>query len=597
MRQVNALPIASQSADGSSWTWKHVALGAAGVVLVGVSSYGIYSYFIKPDGTVSKGKKGRGGKSSTPKNLTEVNSDISTTKTALESAVEAKMRGNKYFKGKMYSKAVECYQEALALSGAESSLKGGDTTQGGDLGGGEKLASAERATFYHNLAAAYEKMEKPEDVVRECSNCLKISPKYIKALSKRAKAYKSLGELEYAIQDITAAALLEDLANAENMQLSEVITKELSEKKAKEKYASKTSRPSPSKHFVNGYFDSFTFNIFDCETPSEDADTSKGFLKAKKLFEEGDDFEGVESACSYEIDRVGEESPFYINALLVRGTFRLLSGAAKLALEDLEKVVNSPKSSALQKSNALIKRGSLHMQNQENFRAMADFEQSVEVADESVDAHHHRGQLFLLMEDNERCIDEFNKCIKLDPSFDQPAIQLCYANYKVAATQRDLIKANRALEEFKDILKKFPKSSDGHAMYAQALADAGQPTESLAMFDKAIALCPENAANYVHKGMLLLQLKGDYNAAIDLIKQSIEKDPRSDFAYEMMGNIEIKRGDYSAAAKAFEKSVDNARFEVEMERMYFLYLSASSWKYVKDNYGIDVSTIIGKAMQ
>ena len=40
------------------------------------------------------------------------------------------MRGNKYFKGKMYSKAVECYQEALALSGAESSLKGGDTTQG-----------------------------------------------------------------------------------------------------------------------------------------------------------------------------------------------------------------------------------------------------------------------------------------------------------------------------------------------------------------------------------------------------------------------------------------------------------------------------------
>ena len=66
---------------------------------------------------------------------------------------------------------------------------------------------------------AFGLQEKPEDVVRECSNCLKISPKYIKALSKRAKAYKSLGELEYAIQDITAAALLEDLANAENMQV------------------------------------------------------------------------------------------------------------------------------------------------------------------------------------------------------------------------------------------------------------------------------------------------------------------------------------------------------------------------------------------
>ena len=74
----------------------------------------------------------------------------------------------------------------------------------------------------------------------------------------------------------------------------------------------------------------------------------------------------------------------------------IITGAAKLALEDLEKVVNSPKSSAHQKSNALIKRGSLHMQNQENFRAMADFEQSVEVADESVDAHHHRGQVIFV---------------------------------------------------------------------------------------------------------------------------------------------------------------------------------------------------------
>ena len=82
--------------------------------------------------------------------------------------------------------------------------------------------------------------------------------------------------------------------------------------------------------------------------------------------------------------------------------------------------------------------------------------------------------------------------------------------------------------------------------------------------------------------MLLLQLKGDYNAAIDLIKQSIEKDPRSDFAYEMMGNIEIKRGDYSAAAKAFEKSIDNARFEVRVETinqsgkgLSFRYLAGS----------------------
>ena len=71
------------------------------------------------------------------------------------------------------------------------------------------------------------------------------------------------------------------------MQLSEVITKELSEKKAKEKYASKTSRPSPSKHFVNGYFDSFTFNIFDCEVSAKSSDVFSliQILKAATNFE------------------------------------------------------------------------------------------------------------------------------------------------------------------------------------------------------------------------------------------------------------------------------------------------------------------------
>ncbi len=106
----------------------------------------------------------------------------------------------------------------------------------------------------------------------------------------------------------------------------------------------------------------------------------------------------------------------------------------------------------------------------------------------------------MLMEDTEKCIEEFNKCIRLNPDFEQPEIQLCYAMYRAAANARDIVKVNQSFEKFKQVLKKFPKSSDGHAMYAQALADSGHTTESLQTFDKAISLCPENAANYVHKG-------------------------------------------------------------------------------------------------
>ena len=153
----------------------------------------------------------------------------------------------------------------------------------------------------------------------------------------------------------------------------------------------------PSQHFVLTYFRSFTFDIFDTTTAEESGsefDDNVGFGKAKRLFK-NEECKGIEAACSHEIEKSGPECPFYIHALLVRATFRLLSGATKLALEDLEQVITDPnkKATPLQKSNALIKRGSLHMQNQEHFKAMNDFEESVVVANESVDAHHHRGQV------------------------------------------------------------------------------------------------------------------------------------------------------------------------------------------------------------
>ena len=96
--------------------------------------------------------------------------------------------------------------------------------------------------------------------------------------------------------------------------------------------------------------------------------------------------------------------------------------------------------------------------------------------------------------------------------------------------------------------------------------------------------------------MLLLQLKGDYNAAIDLINKALEVDGRCDFAWEMLGTIEIKRGDYAAATKAFEKAIDIAKFEVEISRLFFLYYSAIAWKEVRDKFGADMSSILAKNM-
>ena len=49
--------------------------------------------------------------------------------------------------------------------------------------------------------------------------------------------------------------------------------------------------------------------------------------------------------------------------------------------------------------NALIKRGSLHMQMQSPTESIADFERAAELAPDNADVFHHRGQVELLPRD------------------------------------------------------------------------------------------------------------------------------------------------------------------------------------------------------
>ena len=77
---------------------------------------------------------------------------------AIEQAVESKVRGNKYFKGREYHKAIECYKKALELASANAATTGAESLQGVKS---QEMANTERATFHHNLAAAYEKLVRP----------------------------------------------------------------------------------------------------------------------------------------------------------------------------------------------------------------------------------------------------------------------------------------------------------------------------------------------------------------------------------------------------------------------------------------------------
>ena len=60
----------------------------------------------------------------------------------------------------------------------------------------------------------------------DCDRALSLSPRYAKALHRRAKACETLGELKQALRDITAVCILEGFQNQATLMMADRVLKE-----------------------------------------------------------------------------------------------------------------------------------------------------------------------------------------------------------------------------------------------------------------------------------------------------------------------------------------------------------------------------------
>lgn len=87
-----------------------------------------------------------------------------------KAALALKARGNKLYSSKQYLQAVKLYSKAIECE--------------------------EQAVFYSNRAACYTNLNELENVVKDCTEALRLDPSYIKALNRRATATEQIGGVE-----------------------------------------------------------------------------------------------------------------------------------------------------------------------------------------------------------------------------------------------------------------------------------------------------------------------------------------------------------------------------------------------------------------
>uniref|UniRef100_A0A8C9R3N4 Translocase of outer mitochondrial membrane 70 homolog A (S. cerevisiae) n=1 Tax=Scleropages formosus TaxID=113540 RepID=A0A8C9R3N4_SCLFO len=506
------------------------------------------------------------------------NSLNNTAVSPLDRAQAAKNRGNKYFKAGKYEQAIQCYTEAISLCPKE---------QKGDL-----------STFFQNRAAAYE--QQWSEVVHDCSRAVELNPRYVKALFRRAKAQERLDNKKECLEDVTAVCILESFQNQQSMLLADKVLKLLGKEKAKEKY--KNREPlMPSPQFIKSYFSSFTEDIIsqplqkgekkdedkDKEGETAEVTESSGYLKAKQYMEE-ENYDKIISECTKEVELRGK---YLAEALLLRATFYLLIGNAAAAQPDLDQVINMENANVKLRANALIKRGSMYMQQQQPNLSTQDFNLAAEIDPNNADVYHHRGQLKILLDQVEEAVSDFDKCISLRPDSALAQAQKCFALYRQAYTGSNSSQVQTAMDGFEDVIRRFPKCAEGYALYAQALTDQQQFGKADEMYDKCIELEPDNATTYVHKGLLQLQWKQDLDLGLELISKAIEIDNKCDFAYETMGTIEVQRGNLDKAIDMFNKAINLAKSEMEMAHLYSLCDAAYAQTEVAKKYGLKPPTL------
>ncbi|KAF8706662.1 mitochondrial outer membrane translocase receptor TOM70, partial [Rhizoctonia solani] len=507
---------------------KRVVIGAAAAV----TALGI-GYLVYSRSSGDKGDKKKPG-------LDEAEIKALPTEDRLKRAAELKSRGNSAYTQRDFELAVNLYSQAIAMS------------------------PKPEAVFYSNRAACYTNFKPPQHqkVIEDCTQALKLDPKYAKALNRRATALEAIDNLKDALRDFTALAIIERFKNDAASAAVERVLAKLSTKQAEEIMRAREPR-LPSVTFIGAYFAAFrprpNVILPDYATKgdhmlleAQEALSESQFTKAHELVNAAIDA-GLSENWN---EGLGE-------ALNLRGTFKFLMGDTVGAKADF--VASTQAHPDLVQS--WVKIASVYMELSEAEAAFAAFESAVEKDPNCADIYYHRGQdiyrlVFFILSDFEKAAEDYQKSSRLDSKFVFSHIQLAVAQYKMG----DL---DSSMASFRQCLLSFPNRGEPYNYYGELLLDQQRFQEAIEKFDRSIEIERQkkilpNPLPLVNKALALYQWQQDLPSATQLCKEALTLDDECDAAVATLAQLSLQQGRVEEAIDMFSKHASIARTEAEL---------------------------------
>jgi tetratricopeptide (TPR) repeat protein len=228
-----------------------------------------------------------------------------------------------------------------------------------------------------------------------------------------------------------------------------------------------------------------------------------------------------------------------------------------------------------------VNRGFAYLSKGDYDRALADFNQAIQLQPNSSFAYLNRAALYFVKQDYNLALTDLNQVIQLQPNFDlayvkrgsvyffqgdydsaladlDHAIQLqpnSASSYSIRGeihVKRDDL--DRAIADFSQAIKLQPNLLDAYRMRGRSYREKGDYDRAIADYDQAIKLEPKNAEIYNGRGWTHAQA-GSFDQAIADLNQAIELQPDQAHFYDSRGFAYAGKREYDRAIADYNQAL------------------------------------------
>lgn len=139
------------------------------------------------------------------------------------------------------------------------------------------------------------------------------------------------------------------------------------------------------------------------------------------------------------------------------------------AVEDLTSVFDDTQADDKIRVNALIKRATLRMQLGAPDESLHDLMMAAELGANNADVYHHRGQVYMLLDQVAEAMADFEKAVNLNDNFPIALVQKLYTDYRLAVSLSDAQLVAASMQAFEAAIKRFPQCPECYLLFAQVI--------------------------------------------------------------------------------------------------------------------------------